>query len=86
MAGPRGLPLRYTRLRVRNPWRSDIANSKPEAERLRELCEDLQRKTGENADIMRKNGKAIVRSLAVSAASLAISGLALVAFFICVSG
>src|SRR5207237_10624969 len=26
MAGPRGLPLRYTRLRVRNPWRSDIAN------------------------------------------------------------
>lgn len=63
-------------------WMNDIAESKSEALRLSELCADLQRKTAENAAIMRKNGKAIRWALRIAAASLGFSGLALVCFFL----
>ncbi len=62
-------------------WKRDIASKKDEATRLADLAEDLHRKTGENKDIMGKNGRLVLAALCIVAVSLLIGGLAMICFF-----
>jgi hypothetical protein len=63
-------------------WRKDIAAKKDEDLRLAELCADLQRKIGENAGLMSRNGALIVMALSIVGMALLIGGLAVASFVV----
>ena len=62
-------------------WIKDITAQKAEEDRLAELCADMQRKIGDNAELMKWDGRLIIAAASMAGLSLTLSGLALVCFF-----